>query len=810
MTNCTASGAGGAVYVDGFVDVSLGLNGSTADKDLVSIAGCTALQGDGGGLYIADDGNATLDVGPRSEIVGCSAVEGRGAAVFITGASTIQFSPTAVIKLPAARWGDASTATATEYLIYVGTVQQRPTGLPQSTDALQSNNAATAVVALSCAPGSSLIPIESTTKEIKLNFFDVNGTTSADHTDVATYSTQLMCQRCTPSTYSLGYGTDRSVNGTKANMTVQCQPCPAGSLCFGGDCAVAEDEYWVEPWSRQGAATSGGNLFNITVTAFECIRCAGCVSIASQTNIATLNVNCETSGSRNRCKDNRVQPPANASLSVENPLCGACIRNESHTFIELGGDCVLCNKWSTTNITLTAGGYVVYVSWVMWMATADISTGLFNIALYFVQVLGLVLGPVSKWAPYLAVLGTLDVSKYFCLGPMTKVGQLWWGLLSPLVYFTVLGAIIALNHCIRRCKRSRPPVNEHRLAQTTLQGTRTLATLHDQMETDDRLLTAGDEDDDDDDDRLIGDDDWVNVDVEVPETAAMDGTASALSSRTFVRCACYLMLFSYDSWTEQSLQLLNCIDVGNRNVVAEQPDVSCTSTEYRYPHVTAIVLTGLVVVGFPVGLLVFLSVNSYRGNLQDSWFQRHAGVLYEHYNPAVQWWWLPQELLRRTLLITLHMVSSGHAALRAWLLGVGCAVIFGLHVWFKPYHSHHNADHDAGDSQGHTIGHCHGHTTCRGWRLHARRWWQRLLDPNLIETVTLFMLMVAAFTNEIVGEGEGTKDARALFSGGDGKGFMFWVLILTISLVCIPVTWEFLCADTGVFGSFKRLCRRGN
>ena len=62
------------------------------------------------------------------------------------------------------------------------------------------------------------------------------------------------------------------------------------------------------------------------------------------------------------------------------------------------------------------------------MATADVSG---NIALYFVQVLGLILGPVSEWAPALSVVGNLDVSKYFCFGPMTKelkVQRLWGGL----------------------------------------------------------------------------------------------------------------------------------------------------------------------------------------------------------------------------------------------------------------------------------------------------------------------------------------------------------------------------------------------
>ena len=81
-----------------------------------------------------------------------------------------------------------------------------------------------------------------------------------------------------------------------------------------------------------------------------------------------------------------------------------------------------------------------------------------------------------------------------------------------------------------------------------------------------------------------------------------------------------------------------------------------------------------------------------------------------------------------------------------------------------------------------------------------------MLDPNFLEAVTLFMLMLAAFTNGIVGEDDDSKDAEALLEMGGGKGFMFWALLLTIGAVVVPVTWEFACAETGVICRIKHFC----
>ena len=50
----------------------------------------------------------------------------------------------------------------------------------------------------------------------------------------------------------------------------------------------------------------------------------------------------------------------------------------------------------------------------------------------------------------------------------------------------------------------------------------------------------------------------------------------------FLRAFEFLMLFSYETLTEQALQLINCIGIGScGRVLAEYPDVSCSSSDYN-------------------------------------------------------------------------------------------------------------------------------------------------------------------------------------------------------------------------------------
>ena len=136
----------------------------------------------------------------------------------------------------------------------------------------------------------------------------------------------------------------------------------------------------------------------------------------------------------------------------------------------------------------------------------------------------------------------------------------------------------------------------------------------------------------------------------------------------------------YETWTEQALELLHCTPVGGTSVLAEHPDVECYGAEHRKLMTASVLIIAVVVIGLPMGMLVFLYRNTHR--FEDAVFRGTNGVLYEHYNGGVQFWWQPQELLRRTVLIIVSVAASQRAALRSWLLGAVCLLILVTHVWY--------------------------------------------------------------------------------------------------------------------------------
>lgn len=136
----------------------------------------------------------------------------------------------------------------------------------------------------------------------------------------------------------------------------------------------------------------------------------------------------------------------------------------------------------------------------------------------------------------------------------------------------------------------------------------------------------------------------------------------------YLRALQCLVLFSYETLTEQALQLVNCIKVGEcGNVLAEFPDVPCPANRNQLPLMTVAVLLLLYAVVFPAGLFIFL--RKLNLHLHDHHHQQHDvnnhfnnnininnnhiaasansdvellegnyGVFFDHYK-AKFWWW---------------------------------------------------------------------------------------------------------------------------------------------------------------------------
>eukprot|EP00051_Salpingoeca_urceolata_P021975 m.351836 g.351836 ORF g.351836 m.351836 type:complete len:1161 (-) comp19898_c13_seq1:28-3510(-) len=154
---------------------------------------------------------------------------------------------------------------------------------------------------------------------------------------------------------------------------------------------------------------------------------------------------------------------------------------------------------------------------------------------------------------------------------------------------------------------------------------------------------------------------------------------------TFLRGIHFLMLFTYETLTEQAMQLVNCQNVchlGRR--LAEYPDVSCTSPSYQILRIVALAIL-VYTAFFPIGLFGFLFKN--RFDLHTPYFIGKYGVFFDHYTRA-QYWWQVQELVRRVVILSVYVVFFVDTTVRTYAVFVTCLGILVMHLWALPFHSH--------------------------------------------------------------------------------------------------------------------------
>ncbi len=113
-----------------------------------------------------------------------------------------------------------------------------------------------------------------------------------------------------------------------------------------------------------------------------------------------------------------------------------------------------------------------------------------------------------------------------------------------------------------------------------------------------------------------------------------------LNNHRLYRLFVLLILYSYETLTEQGFQLINCVNLGPcGSVLAEFPDIACTSfifslavvdiTWLRIISVILILYTCLL----PCSILYHLRKASSRGN---PFFAAKYDILYSHFHP--QYW----------------------------------------------------------------------------------------------------------------------------------------------------------------------------
>ena len=607
----------------------------------------------GGALMVRGNGDVTVS---GSNFDHTNTAFQRGSAIFANNNGDFSFEDDTRIHAPL---NDDATVTTTVVELE---------GVASRLDINGSNGL------VECPDGSQFQNDTQPIKDITVVYDCGDGCSPKSHTTTS-FNILIRCAACSPQTYSLA-------NSSNA-LSITCRRCPEHAQCFGGANVVAAEEHWM-------VHSENGDELEL----LECSRCRGCV------DGTTKYAHCTGRMFRNYCHEHRVQTP-------ENVLCGQC----EDGFVEIGEDCVECSDVQWGVIAGTVAFYIIYVVWILWLASSDVSRGLVKILVYFIQVLGLILGPMSWWAPALS-FANFEFIRHFCFGPLTKIQRLWYGLVSPLGYFIILFVIwLGLRYKASRRQRRR------------------------------RQWVAG---------TVIGDESDVSLISLTEEESLSSEQDTDPPSNRFYRALYYLALFSYETWSHQALQLLNCEDVGQHRVLTENPDVSCHSTDYHHLKTTAIVIVILFVIGFPMVLYLFLRRHHHRGVLHTETFRSKHGIAYEHYHV---YWWQIEELVRRVCLIVLHVVAFDDEELRSWLLGCGCAVILILHLWYKPFHR-----------------------TVTG------------VDGNKLETLSLSMLMFAAFTNAVFVAGESENDIVVSEEGG----FMHWSLLFTFAVLVITASWEAL------------------
>eukprot|EP00041_Stephanoeca_diplocostata_P020213 m.448050 g.448050 ORF g.448050 m.448050 type:complete len:365 (+) comp21505_c1_seq6:5836-6930(+) len=158
----------------------------------------------------------------------------------------------------------------------------------------------------------------------------------------------------------------------------------------------------------------------------------------------------------------------------------------------------------------------------------------------------------------------------------------------------------------------------------------------------------------------------------------------------YLRALQYIALFSYESLTEEAMQIVNRIKVGScGHVLAAYPAIRSDNPAYTPLLAIAIVLL-VYAAAFPIGLWWFL--RHYCGcgggtkKATDSKLilQAKYGVLFDHFKPEF-WWWEVQVLFRRMVLLAVYVAKYSDVHERAYDVYVVSFVILMFHVMSQPY-----------------------------------------------------------------------------------------------------------------------------
>ena len=127
--------------------------------------------------------------------------------------------------------------------------------------------------------------------------------------------------------------------------------------------------------------------------------------------------------------------------------------------------------------------------------------------------------------------------------------------------------------------------------------------------------------------------------------------------QSYIGSVLYILIFFYMSIATTCLSYLHCHDVAGISLNFDNPEVICSSTDYKKFSVLVYFIFLIYTVFFPIGTFAFLLWGWKKRKLQDIAFSKHYGALFKTYK-LHYFWWEDVVLLRRIVLVTVYVFVS--------------------------------------------------------------------------------------------------------------------------------------------------------
>ncbi len=145
-----------------------------------------------------------------------------------------------------------------------------------------------------------------------------------------------------------------------------------------------------------------------------------------------------------------------------------------------------------------------------------------------------------------------------------------------------------------------------------------------------------------------------------------------------------LVLFSYSTLVNQTINYLLCVEIGPVRVVYSQPAIHCDSDVYRSMLPVFIVLLIIFVILLPLAVGFLVLYGKRKGILNSMRFGTVFGILYEQYHPRFAYWEVIA-LYRRSVYVLVDIVFFEDVRMKYAVFGFITIALYTVQLSVKPY-----------------------------------------------------------------------------------------------------------------------------